>query len=189
MPKFAKGSKEAKDYMASLRAKRGAVKGKGAFTDIFLDTATKMGTKAGEPFKNTTGVNPFTLGYNLGKDVIAPQLFKVIPPKKGKGMRRPDPPPPNNPILAQPHYWNGQEWVPVPQQAPMVALEDDEIIEGEGARRRRRIKGGDMLPPAESGIAPSNRDLTPELTGGRLDCEYCPCDHCGGMGLKKKTRN
>lgn len=56
-------------------------------------------------------------------------------------------------------------------------------------KRGRGMRGGDMLPPAESGLAPSNRDLTPELTGGRLDCEYCPCDHCGGMGLKKKTRN
>lgn len=133
MPKFAKGSKEAKDYMASLRAKRGEV--------------------------------------------------------KGKGMRRPDPPPPNNPILAQPHYWNGQEWIPIPQPPPIPEdqlLVGDEIIEGEGARRRRRIKGGE-LPPAEH-RGPANRDLTPELTGGGMDCEYCPCSHCGGMGLKKKTR-
>jgi len=96
MPKFAKGSKEAKDYMASLRAKRGAVKGKGmegegAFTKIFLDTATKVGTKAGEPFKNTVGVNPFTMGFDLGEKVIAPALMKRFPPKgrKTKGGRLP----------------------------------------------------------------------------------------------------
>lgn len=150
MPKFAKGSKEAKDYMASLRAKRGEA--------------------------------------------------------KGKGMRRPPAPEPapahNNP-LAQPHYWNGVEWVPIPLPPPIPAnqiLEGDDIIEGEGARRRK-TKGGRLPEASYSG--PSNRDLTPEIRDNVLtvdatgrgmrkgetdECEYCPCSHCGGMGLKKKTR-
>ena len=37
--------------------------------------------------------------------------------------------------LAQPHFWNGNAWVPVPQLPP-AGLEDDEILEGEG------LKGG-----------------------------------------------
>jgi len=31
--------------------------------------------KAGEPFKTITGVNPATLGYDLGHDVIGPAIF------------------------------------------------------------------------------------------------------------------
>ena len=85
MPKFAKGSQEAKDYMASIRKKK--TKGAG-----FLDVVRKVGSKLGDPFKKKVGINPFDAGFNLGKDVIAPQLFKVIPPykgykAKGKGLK------------------------------------------------------------------------------------------------------
>jgi hypothetical protein len=48
-----------------------------------LKAITNVGKKLGEPFKKTTGVNPFTMGYDLGHDVIAPELKKAI---KGKGM-------------------------------------------------------------------------------------------------------
>jgi len=44
----------------------------------------KVGDKMGKPFEKTTKVNPFTLGYKLGHDVIAPALMKAgIGPKKG----------------------------------------------------------------------------------------------------------
>ena len=46
-----------------------------------LGTITKIGKKAGEPFEKSVGVNPFTMGYDLGHDVIAPALMK------GKGVR------------------------------------------------------------------------------------------------------
>jgi|Laugrespbdmm15dd_1035085.scaffolds.fasta_scaffold03869_3 hypothetical protein len=45
-----------------------------------LKSITDVGTKVGEPFKATTGLNPFTFGYDLGHDVIAPALMK------GRGM-------------------------------------------------------------------------------------------------------
>lgn len=52
----------------------------------FLDVITKVGTKLGDPFKKRVGVNPFTMGYDLGEKVIAPALMKVIPPR-GRGVR------------------------------------------------------------------------------------------------------
>jgi hypothetical protein len=47
--------------------------------DIF-DSIIKVGKKAGSPFEKSVGVNPFTMGFDLGKDVIAPALM-------GKGVR------------------------------------------------------------------------------------------------------
>ena len=139
MPKFAKGSKEAKEYMASIRAKRGGAKGKGIEGggkkfDFFDDLIIPIGKKSGDPFKKSVGVNPFEAGFKFGRDTVAPALMKVIPPPKrrGKGM------------------------------SPA------------------------SIPPAPY---PANRDLTPEMVGGRMnEMEYCPCSHCGGMGIKKKTR-
>jgi len=46
--------------------------------DIF-DPIIKIGKKAGSPFEKSVGVNPFTMGFDLGKDVIAPALM-------GKGV-------------------------------------------------------------------------------------------------------
>jgi hypothetical protein len=46
----------------------------------FFKTITDIGKKAGEPFEKSVGVNPFTMGYDLGHDVIAPALM-------GKGVR------------------------------------------------------------------------------------------------------
>jgi hypothetical protein len=92
MPRFEKGSKEAMEWSAMMRERRGKkekpIEGEGKLTKLVLDAATKIGTKAGEPFKNSVGVNPFTLGYDLGEKVIAPALMKRFPPKKrrGKGM-------------------------------------------------------------------------------------------------------
>lgn len=49
----------------------------GAITDV----AKKVGTKAGKPFEATAGVNPFTLGYDLGYNVIGPAVVgKGVPP-------------------------------------------------------------------------------------------------------------
>lgn len=39
-----------------------------------MDTIKGGLEKAGEPFQATTGVNPATLGYQLGRDVIGPAL-------------------------------------------------------------------------------------------------------------------
>jgi hypothetical protein len=78
MPRFEKGSQEAKDFMKSLREKRGKKEGSGF--DL-LKSLTDAGTAAGEPFKATTGLNPFTLGYDLGHDVIAPAI-------KGRGAKK-----------------------------------------------------------------------------------------------------
>jgi hypothetical protein len=118
MPRFPKGSQEAKDYMASLRSRKGGIEGGGKF-DFFDDLIIPVGKKAGEPFKKTVGINPFTAGFNLGKDVIAPALMKKFPPKRGRGI----------------------------------------------------------APPAETGIAPANRDLTQENafiqgTGGSKTAGY-----------------
>jgi hypothetical protein len=48
--------------------------------------------------------------------------------------------------LAHPHFWNGHEFVPVPNMAPPAGLEGDEILEGEGLRRRRMRGGMDRTP-------------------------------------------
>ena len=74
MPRFQKGSQEAKDFMMALRAKRGMKTGAGPLEDL-----VSIGNAMGTPFKETVGVNPFTLGYDLGKNVIAPAI------KKGRG--------------------------------------------------------------------------------------------------------
>lgn len=79
MPRFEKGSQEAKEYMASLRAKRGMKTGAGPLEDL-----AKIGNAMGKPFKDTIGVNPFTLGYDIGHDVIAPAIMKG----RGKGMKK-----------------------------------------------------------------------------------------------------
>jgi hypothetical protein len=52
----------------------------------FLNSIIKVGKTLGKPFEKEVGINPFTMGYDLGEKVIAPALMKVIPPKKGSGM-------------------------------------------------------------------------------------------------------
>jgi hypothetical protein len=47
-----------------------------------LGVAKKVGTTLGKPFEKTVQVNPFTLGYDIGHDVIAPEL------KKAPGIRK-----------------------------------------------------------------------------------------------------
>lgn len=49
-----------------------------------LGTLTSVGKAAGKPFEKSVGVNPFTLGYDLGHDVIAPALM-------GKGTKKGQP--------------------------------------------------------------------------------------------------
>ena len=73
--------------------------------------------------------------YDIYADYEDLRKEKLPGSPRGSGMRRPDPPQPNNPILAQPHFWNGVEWVPIPLPPPIPAnqiLEGDDIIEGEG---------------------------------------------------------
>lgn len=107
----------------------------------FLDFITKVGTTLGKPFEKEVGINPFTAGFDLGEKVIAPALMKVFPPRGGangdddEGQTDNEDDSDDEQNLAQPHFWNGNAWVPVPQLPPAV-LEDDEILEGEG------LKGG-----------------------------------------------
>ena len=54
--------------------------------DLFRDLIIPVGKKSGDPFKKSVGVNPFEMGFALGRDVIAPELMKIIPPKKGRGI-------------------------------------------------------------------------------------------------------
>jgi hypothetical protein len=93
MPRLEKGSAEAKEYMAMLRSRKRNAKpsspvveppkrGRPKKASGILDQLTKAGTKAGQPFDTAIGLNPFTLGMSLGEDVIAPELMKIIPPKK-----------------------------------------------------------------------------------------------------------
>jgi hypothetical protein len=53
----------------------------------FLDFIVNAGTELGKPFKKKVGINPFTLGMEFGEKVVAPALFKIIPPK-GKGLKK-----------------------------------------------------------------------------------------------------
>jgi hypothetical protein len=64
--------------MSAGAKKRGRPRKSGGKFDFFK-TITDIGKKAGEPFEKSVGVNPFTMGYDLGHDVIAPALM-------GKGV-------------------------------------------------------------------------------------------------------
>lgn len=88
MPKFAKGSAEAKEWGRKMKLARGKKGGK-CGGDAIDDNILKVGNAFGAPItagiKAETGVdvpNPFELGYNLGQNVIAPAMFKVLPPEK-----------------------------------------------------------------------------------------------------------
>lgn len=57
----------------------------GSVLTPLLNQAKKIGEKLGKPFEKTVQVNPFSLGYDLGHDVIAPALMKAgIGPRGGK---------------------------------------------------------------------------------------------------------
>lgn len=43
-----------------------------------LKVAKKTGTTLGKPFEKTVQINPFTLGYDIGHDVIAPELIHAM---------------------------------------------------------------------------------------------------------------
>ena len=65
--------------VGEMKRPRGRPRKTGGKFDIF-DPIIKIGKKAGSPFEKSVGVNPFTMGFDLGKDVIAPALM-------GKGVR------------------------------------------------------------------------------------------------------
>ena len=52
--------------------------GGGSIFDKVFDKIKQVGKKAGEPFEKTIKVNPFTAGYDLGHDVIAPKLIRAM---------------------------------------------------------------------------------------------------------------
>jgi hypothetical protein len=73
--------------------------------------------------------------------------------------------------LALPHFWNGQQWVPVPPlPAGMNALEDDEII-GNGYYR---MKNGCALYTGGSHVEPVN------YSGELKDNSWYPMGYSGG---------
>jgi hypothetical protein len=53
--------------VGTMKRPRGRPRSGGKF-DIF-DSIVKIGKKAGEPFEKSVGVNPFTTGFDLGKDI------------------------------------------------------------------------------------------------------------------------
>jgi len=192
MPKFAKGSKEAKEYMASIRGKRGSSKGKGAHMeggkafDFFDDLIIPMGNKAGAPYKAATGVNPFEMGFALGRDVIAPELMKVLPPK-GRGMKG-----------GKAFDFFDDLIIPVGKKVgePYKAATGVNPFEMGFALGRDVIAPELMkvFPPKGRGMVGGVKGIRPGVHmatmggEGMGEMEYCPCHHCGGMGIKKKTR-
>lgn len=63
----------------------GNVMGKAFRNDTIVNGLKQVGNTMGEPFEKTFQVNPFTAGYDLGHDVIAPALMKAgIGPKYKK---------------------------------------------------------------------------------------------------------
>ena len=50
-----------------------SIRGTGILKDL-----KKFGKKLGKPFEKSVGINPFTAGYDLGHDVIAPALKKEL---------------------------------------------------------------------------------------------------------------
>ena len=81
------GAEKIGDIISDKIAGKGRRKGKGGFEDFFRKTIPKLiepikqvREQVGKPYE-FVGVNPFTAGYNLGHDVIAPALL-------GKGRRR-----------------------------------------------------------------------------------------------------
>ncbi len=75
MPRFQKGSEEAKEWGKQMLLKKQQKSGKG-----FLDSIAKVGKTLGEPFQKTTGVNPFTIGYDAG--------YALGNKIKGNGIKR-----------------------------------------------------------------------------------------------------
>jgi hypothetical protein len=74
--------------------------------------------------------------------------------------------------LALPHFWNGQEWVPVvPNPPPANLMEDDEIIEGNGYYR---MKDGCALYTGGSHVEPVN------YSGELKDNSWYPMGYSGG---------
>jgi hypothetical protein len=68
-----------------------------------------------------------------------------------------------NEDLAQPHFWNGHEWVLVPQHAPF-GLEDDEILEGGLYRHlyNSAVSGGKLSISSLKGLLNKSYDKKPE---------------------------
>lgn len=75
---LAQASKYIKDNNLIEKMKAGKkYKGGSALGNIIAKTAKQVGTKLGQPLGKTTGVNPFSLGFQLGTDVISPAIDKA----------------------------------------------------------------------------------------------------------------
>jgi hypothetical protein len=55
--------------------------------DIF-DSIQKIGKKAGEPFEKTVGINPFTTGFDLGKDIGYKMMGQGVQSGGGDGRKK-----------------------------------------------------------------------------------------------------
>lgn len=67
------------------RRGRGIRRGKGDFEDFFTKTIPSIGHEIAKPYE-AVGVNPFDLGYQIGKEIIGPAI--VGKGRRGKGVRR-----------------------------------------------------------------------------------------------------
>lgn len=81
------GMEKVADIISDKIAGKGRKKGRGGFEDFFRKTIPKLiepikevGEKVGKPYE-FVGINPFTAGFDLGKNYIGPALL-------GKGRRR-----------------------------------------------------------------------------------------------------
>jgi len=55
--------------------------------DIF-DSIQKIGKKAGEPFEKSVGINPFTTGFDLGKDIGYKMMGQGVQSGGGDGRKK-----------------------------------------------------------------------------------------------------
>lgn len=113
MPRFEKGSDEAREYMRMIREKKGRSKGpivrempmeggkikmpkikvNKSLVRNLITPIKQIGTAAGKPY-SASGINPFQLGYDIGFNVIGPALAgkgmfynDIDPAISGKGMK------------------------------------------------------------------------------------------------------
>ena len=56
--------------------------------DKIVDGVKDVGSKAGDTYKATVGVNPFDIGFKIGNEIVGPALDRAI---SGKGLKKGSP--------------------------------------------------------------------------------------------------
>jgi len=151
--------------------------GKGVFEDFFTKTIPKAGSKLGKPYEQI-GVNPFDLGFQLGKEVVGPAIvgkgafedfFKKTIPRAITGKVREYSKKPQN-IVAD--VLDAES----PVKIPVLGNPEAMLLRGKGGRLvSSRIgcgspyvsmpykkvfsakQGGSFLPAGGAGIYPAGR--------------------------------